>query len=134
MSKNDVVQDASVVRVPSSIVPTYVADKTLTVVSLAAMLQEMGLSGPRVPAEQLVDQTFTILRGKPFQSSYNEDAHAWFCVCQEQGGGDVFTTVLGGMAVVDILDALVATGMTNPLEVTLRLVVGGRFGRYYVLE
>lgn len=112
----------------------YVADKAQPALSLTKVLQEMGLSGPRVPAEQLVDTTFTILRGKPFQSSFQEDAHAWFCVCKAKDGGEVFTTVLGGQAVVDILDALVATGLTNPLEVTLRQVSGGRFGRYYVLE
>ena len=112
----------------------YVADKAQPAVSLTKILQEMGLSGPRVPAEQLVDVTFTILRAKPFQSSFNEEAHAWFCVCQEKGSSEVITTVFGGQAVVDILDALVATGLTNPLEVTLRRVSGGRFGRYYVLE
>jgi hypothetical protein len=112
----------------------YVADRELPVVSLGSILKEMGISGPRVPAEQLVDQTFVILRGKAFQSSFNEQAHAWFCVCKDKQTGEVITTVLGGQAVVDILDALVQTGMTSPLEVTLRHVAGGRYSGYYVLE
>lgn len=133
MSKKDEVTSESVELSPRQ-ATAYVADQAREAVSLAAVLQEMGLSGARVPAEQLVDTTFTILRAKPFASSFAADSHAWFCVCRAKDGGDVFTTVLGGQAVVDILDALVATGMTNPIEVTLRQVSGGRFGRYYVLE
>ena len=112
----------------------YVANEAQPVISLEKVLNEMGISGPRIAAEQLVDQTFIILRAKPFQSSFNEEAHAWFCVCKDKSTGVVFTTVLGGMAVVDILDALATTGMHNPLEVTLRKVAKGRYGRYYVLE
>lgn len=133
MSKKDEVT-GEIIEVSPRPAMAYVADKAQPAVSLAKILQEMGISGPRVPAEQLVDDTFVILRAKPFQSSFNEEAHAWFCVCQAKGGEEVFTTVLGGQAVVDILDALVSTGITNPLEVTLRQVAGGRFGRYYVLE
>jgi hypothetical protein len=133
MSKKDEAT-GEIIEVSPRPAMAYVADKAQPAVSLTKVLQEMGLSGPRVPADQLVDTTFTILRAKPFQSSFSEDAHAWFCVCQAKDDGEVFTTVLGGQAVVDILDALVATGMTNPLEVTLRQVSGGRFGRYYVLE
>ena len=125
-------------KVAAEIVPVvagqYVAAKDKPVLSLQRVLSEMGISGPRVTAEQLVDQTFTILRAKAFPSAYAEGAHAYFCICQPQGGGDVFTTVLGGQAVVDVLDALFATGLTNPLEVTLRKVEKGRFGRYYILE
>ena len=125
-------EEKAIVREFSPVV--YVANEAQPVISLEKVLSEMGISGPRVAAEQLIDQTFVILRAKAFQSSFNEQAHAWFCVCKDKDTGDVFTTVLGGMAVVDILDALVTTGMRNPLEVTLRRVSGGRFGRYYVLE
>ena len=125
-------EEKAIVREFSPVV--YVANEAQPVISLEKVLSEMGISGPRVAAEQLIDQTFIILRAKAFQSSYNEQAHAWFCVCKDKETGVVFTTVLGGMAVVDILDALVTTGMRNPLEVTLRRVAKGRYGRYYVLE
>lgn len=134
MSKQQVTNEEQqeIVMVPAPL--QYVANRELPVVTLGSILKEMGISGPRVPADQLVDQVFVILRGKAFQSSYNEAAHAWFCVCKDSHTGELFTTVLGGGAVVDVLDALVATGLPNPLEVTLRQVVGGRYGRYYVLE
>ena len=125
-------------KVVAEIVPAatiqYEAVKDKPVLSLSRALAEMGISGRRVTAEQLVDQTFTILRAKAFASRFQEGTHAYFCVCQPQGGGEVFTTVLGGRAVVDVLDAFFATGLTNPLEVRLSEIEGGRFGRYYVLE
>jgi len=113
---------------------SYIADKTQPTVSLTKLLNDMGLAGVRVPASELIDRKFMIIRAKPFQSAYNEEAHAWFCVCIDPDVNEVFTTVLGGKAVVDILDALTATGIDNPLEVTLRQVKGGRYGKYYVLE
>jgi hypothetical protein len=113
---------------------SYIADKTQPTVSLTKLLTDMGLAGVRVPASELIDRKFLIVRAKPFQSAYNEEAHAWFCVCIDPDVNEVFTTVLGGKAVVDILDALTATGIDNPLEVTLRQVKGGRYGKYYVLE
>jgi len=121
--------------VPSSQRPLqYVANTSYEPVSLTKILTEMGLTGPRIPAAQLVDQSFIILRAKPFQSAYDEQAHAWFCVCTDVATGENFTTVLGGQAVVDVIDALAATGFEKPLVVTLRLVQGGRYGRYYVLD
>lgn len=134
MSKQDATPQLELVNVQSRAPMPYVSDKAMPVVRLSNLLQEMGLAGPRIPAEQLVGTTFTILRGKPFQSSFQSDAHAWFCVCRSKDTQDVFTTVLGGQAVVDILDALVATGMSNPLEVTLQWKEGGNFSGYYVLE
>jgi hypothetical protein len=124
--------ESSLVELPQQ--RSYIADKTQPTVSLTKLLNDMGLAGVRVPASELIDRKFLIVRAKPFQSAYNEEAHAWFCVCIDPDINEVFTTVLGGKAVVDILDALTATGIDNPLEVTLRQVKGGRYGKYYVLE
>ena len=125
-------------KVVAEIVPAapvqYVAVKDKPALSLSRVLSEMGISAHRVTAEQLVDRTFTILRAKSFASRFQEGAHAYFCICQLQDGGELFATVLGGQAVVDVLDALFASGLTNPLEVRLREIEGGRFGHYYVLE
>ena len=111
-----------------------VADNTQTVVKLAHVLEEMGLSGEQIPAEDLVDTTFIIRRAKPFQSAFNEGDHAYFCVIAVSDTGELKTTVLGGMAVVEVLDAYIDAGAKAPLEVTLRKMEGGRFGHYYSLE
>jgi len=110
------------------------ANTKLPPVKLNDILSEMGISGPRIAAKELVDQTFTIVHAKPFASTYREGAHAWFCVIYLPDDTQPYTTVLGGQAVVDVLDALASAGFENPLIVTLRKVDGGRFGSYYVLE
>lgn len=110
-------------------------DKTKETVKLSSILAEMGISGPRIPAESLIDQTFVIRAAKAFQSSYQEQAHAYFCVIAMVDTGEVLTSVLGGQAVVDIIDSLCAAGLDSPLEVTLRYKAGGgRFSGYYYLE
>jgi hypothetical protein len=109
-------------------------DRNLEPVEYSVIAAELGISGPRVPAENLIDTTFIILGAKSYQSSYKDENHVYFCVCKDAATKEVFTTSLGGAAVVDVLDALVATKFNRPLKVTLRQVEGGKFGRYYVLE
>ena len=103
-------------------------------VKLAEILEKMGLSGPRIPAADLVGKTFIIYRGRSFRSSFKDQENAWFCVCAMPKTGELFTVVLGGKAVVDILEALALDGWRQPLEVTLNEVKGGRYGKYYILE
>ena len=109
-------------------------DRTKEPVELASILQAMGLNGPRIPAEELVGQGFTILGAKAFQSSFKQDAHAYFCVCALEGTGEIITTVLGGQAVVDIIDALTAQHFDSPLKVRLNFKQGGAYGGYYFFE
>lgn len=113
---------------------SFAPNKTLQPYPLSDILKQMGLSGPRVPAVNLVDKTFSITGAKPFESSFGKGKHAYFCTCIEQESGEIFTTVLGGGAVVDIIDALANSEFGAPLLVTLRLVKGGRYGHYYTLE
>lgn len=122
--------------IPRQLYP-FTPNRDLQPIPLLDVLKEMGLSGPRVPAEQLVDQTFTILAAKPFGSAYDDNAHAYFCVCMDVVTRETFTTVLGGQAVVDILDALAAQNFQAPLTATLRRVAQGKYaakGGYYSLE
>ena len=106
----------------------------LTPVKLAEILQKMGLSGPKIETAALVDHTFTITGGKSFPSSFQAGEHAYFVVARDEATGEVFTTTLGGMAVITILDALVAAGFDRPLTVTLRWNTGGKYSGYYTIE
>jgi len=110
-----------------------IADVETEPVMLANVLEQMGMSGPRIPAKELVGHTLTIFRAKPFLSSFNDDAQAWFCVCKDHDTNAQITTVLGGGAVVDILGAYAESGQNRPLTVTLQWIEGGRFGGYYQL-
>lgn len=103
-------------------------------IDMAALNAEMGLSGPRIPAESLVDTLFTILGAKAYQSSYDPEDHVYFCVCRNDKTGEMFTTSLGGSAVVDVLDSLSAAGVDRPLRVKLSQIESGSGRRYYVLE
>jgi len=111
-----------------------ITDPDVTPVILEDVVREMGMSGPKVPAEQLVDHTLTILRAKPFMSSFDEEREAWFCVVRDHETNAQVTTVIGGQACTEILDAYAASGATAPLTVVLRKVDGGRYGRYYQFE
>jgi len=102
-------------------------------VVLSQVLQELGLSGPQRKAEELIDQQFTIVRARAFPSKYEGQDHAYYCVCADKNG-EIFTIVLGGFAVVDVLDALRTAAPDRAYIVTLRFKEGGRYSGYYVLE
>lgn len=110
-----------------------VADPNAAPVSLAEILSQMGMGGRRVQSKELVGRTLDIIRAKPFASSFDESREAWFVVCRDVETGEQLTTVLGGGAVVEILEAYAATGSNKPFRVTLEWVEGGKFGGYYQL-
>ena len=108
-----------------------IADVDQDPLVIGDVLRTLGLSGPRIPAEELKGETFTILRAKPFVSSFDETKSAWFCVIKLPKDDQPYTTVLGGGAVVDILEAVAAMEYERPIQVTLEWVEGGRYGGYY---
>ena len=100
---------------------------------IQSLRQEM-LDMPRhVAASELDGETFYIVALKPFESSYVGQDHAYFAGCVDTKG-DKFTTVLGGMIIVETLDALIDAGLDKPVKVTLIEKKQGKYGRYYVLE
>jgi hypothetical protein len=135
MTKNDV--DTTAIE-PISERPinpfTLAIDKTAEPVDMSYIATQMGISGPRVPAESLVGQTFVILGAKAYQSSFADDRRVYFCVCKDEHTGEIFTTSLGGAAVVDILDSLAAAGINRPVRGTLANNEGGKYGHYYTFE
>lgn len=105
-----------------------------TPVVLQDVLRELGIAGPRIPADQLKGKTFTIVRAKPFMSSFAEDKQAYFCVIVLEGDSTPYTTVLGGQAVVDVIQAYILSGGNKPLTVTLDFIEQGRWAGYYQLS
>lgn len=92
------------------------------------------LTGTPITAEELNGKTFDILRAKVFDSSFEGQDHAWYCVVRPVGETEIFAVTLGGQAVVETLDAFAATGETRPLRVKLVYKAGGKFNGYYTLE
>lgn len=113
----------------------FLPNTQLQAVSLMELLKDAGLYGPQIPADQLIDHRFTIRAAKQFQSSFKEGEHAYFVTAFDTETGEVFTTVLGGKAVVDMIDLLAQSNFQAPVIVTLRWQEGkGKFKGYYTLE
>ncbi len=119
---------------PSSFLSQYLPDRERPAYPLSKITEQMGLTGPRIPAQDLVDKPFIILAAKTFGSSFDAERHAYFCIIRDVETDQILTTVLGGFAVTDILDAVVNSEFREPLLCTLRKHQGGRYGSYYVLE
>lgn len=92
------------------------------------------LSGTPIKAEELVGCEFDILRAKYFDSAFEGQDHAWYCVIRKVDDAEVYAVTLGGQAVVEILDAYAAMGNTRPLRVKLAYHQGGKFNGYYTFE
>ncbi len=98
------------------------------------IMKGLGLAGTPIGAKDLVGSTFTIYRAKQFKSTYSGQEHAWFCIVKVGDDPDPYSTVLGGAAVVEVLDAISKSGLDNPITVTLRFKEGGRYQGYYYFE
>lgn len=121
----------AVVKVQAS---QIVTDPEAQPITYSQIAQELGLSGPLVSARELIGHTLTIVRAKPFESTYEAQGHAWFCVVHVDGSDDFNTVVLGGGAIKEILDAYSMTSDMRPLQFVLTWVEGGKYGGYYSLE
>lgn len=111
-----------------------VADASAAPVVLADVLREMGMAGIPVKARELVGHTLIISRAKPFASSFDPTSDAWFVVARDLDTNNDVTTVLGGAAVVEILEAYANHGNGAPLQVKLAWNEGGSFSGYYTFE
>lgn len=97
--------------------------------------KQAGLRGTPISAEDLTGKQFDILRAKRFESSFEGQDHAWFCIVRPVGQDELFETTLGGQAVVEVLDAYAESGLQNPLRVKLAFYPGkGKFKGYYNFE
>jgi hypothetical protein len=96
--------------------------------------KDAGLRGTPTTAEDMVNKTFDILHAKKFDSAYDGQDHAWFCIVRPVGQDENFEVTLGGQAVMEILDAYAAMGGTRPLRVKMTYKTGGKFKGYYQFE
>lgn len=134
----------------------YRLNTTLKPVDLAALREKIDPTGRKVKAADLIDQTFTIVELHPYESTLNKEAPTVYWVKCVDADGALFSTTLGGKQLVEALDSVAALnaeaataaemgddarlaeleelGAHRPLTVTLRMVKGGKFGRYYTFE
>jgi hypothetical protein len=104
----------------------------------------------------MVDRTFTILRYRPYQSSFEGGRETVYWVVVVTDDGELFNFTLGGVSVCDVLDAmhrikveyeaakqagdrlkmseLEELGANRPWQFTLRWMKGGQGAGYYIFE
>jgi hypothetical protein len=107
------------------------AQSNLEPLDWSQFAKQAGLRGTPIKAEELVNMTFDILRAKQQESSFEGQEVFWFCIVRPVGQDELFETVLGGQAVMEILNAYAKSGIENPLRVTLDFVKGGKYKGYY---
>lgn len=112
----------------------FESNMSLRPILLSEIIDEVMPTGIKMSAEELSGETFSIIRAKPFPSRFEEQDHAYYVVGITDPGGDLFNTVLGGAAVVDLLDQWSMYKRTDPLKVKLVFTKAGRYGGYYTLE
>ena len=152
---SDVQYDGVVAIVPRKASP-YRLNTSLAPVDWKTMREQFDPQGERVPAKELVDTKFTIVELHPVHSTLNAKLdHFYYCRCVDADGA-LFNTILGGQAVVEVLDSfdalraayveaegmgdpdrmaeLKAVGAMAPITVTLRYQKGGEYSGYYYLD
>lgn len=103
-------------------------------VVLKQAMEEAGLAVEPTPAENLVDTEIVITGAKRFKSAYPDSkVDPYFVRGYVKESGEVFASVFGGQAVVEVIEAYIGTGSNRPLQCVLRENEGGQFGRYYTL-
>lgn len=112
----------------------FIADMERKKIKLSEIMDEVAPTGVKLPTDNVVGRTFTIIRARAFESSFQEQTHAYFVVGYDDEEDLLFNTVLGGAAVVDILDLWAAQGRREPIEVKLVWNEGGKYKGYYTLE
>lgn len=121
------------VNYDESAMSEFVADVNGQVISLEQMMKDAGIFAEHHQARELCDMALVLLSARPFKSSYDPSKKAYFCTFTDEDEKR-YTTVLGGGAVVPILDALIKTGFRSPLAVTLEFVEQGQNDGYYILK
>jgi hypothetical protein len=112
----------------------FIANREEEPIVYGDVIRELGLAGTQVNAKDLIGETFTIYRAKPFKSSFKQSNDPWYCVIALPNDSEPYTVVLGGGACTEVLEAFAQAGYERPLTVKLGWKEGGAFGGYYVFE
>lgn len=127
MPKNEIVPDAPKQR------QMFIAREVKPVI-LRDEMEKLGLLARHLKPTELIGETFIIFKAKTFTSKFDTEFDPYFCHCTDLEHKEVWTVVLGGQAVVPILDAYINSKVNKPIQVTLGWEEGGSYGGYFTLE
>lgn len=126
------------------------------VVSWKQVAERLNPQGVPIEAKQMIDQTFTVIRMKPYASQFKGVRDVVYWVVAVTDDGQMVNFTLGGQAVCDVLDViqtmideykdaynhgdvgrmkeLEQQGATSFFRFTLKWNEGGQAGGYYYFE
>lgn len=136
MAKNDIEvikEDKALSSVPME---QWLAEQGANPIVLKDAMEKLGFPTEVTPAEELVDQPVILRGARKFPTKFpNQSYDPYFVTGIVKRTGEVFGSAWGGAAVVSTLDALISSGLNQPLECVLRYHEGkGKFEGYYTLE
>lgn len=90
--------------------------------------------GKQIKTRDLLGRPFLVLKARLMRTAKGKGGHFYAIQGKDEDTGELFRTLLGGVAVVKVVDVWIKETPRRPLRVTLREVEGGEYGHYYVLE
>lgn len=110
------------------------ATPELDPVDVVEMRRTLQLPERQVDAKDLVGVELVIYAAKPFLSAFEGQKHAFFCHVKVGDSDEMLGVVLGGVAVLDYLNAWYLQEPRAPMRFRLGWVSGGRYSGYYTIE
>lgn len=111
-----------------------ITDPNAAPLSYTDMRRTLGIAGQPIAAKDLVGKTFVIHRAQEFKSAFENTDHVYYCTVKLVDDAELYSVVLGGGALVDVLDAIADAGLAEPMKVTLRYKERGEDNSYYFFE
>ena len=90
--------------------------------------------GVQVKAADLMNKPFDLLAVRRLKSHKSKEGYFYVAQCRDAETGELFSTALGGPAVLRVVNAWLQKGAKRPLRATLKEHEGGEYGHYNVLE
>lgn len=90
--------------------------------------------GEQIKTRDLLGRPFFVLKARSMRSTKGKGGHFYAVQAKDEDTDELFTTLLGGVAVVKVIDTWLRQTPRRPLRVTLSEVEGGEFGHYYILS
>lgn len=100
-----------------------------------ANIRDKELKIPKfIKSKELVDRPFFLLKGRTMESQFPGQPYIWRVLIAMSDTGEIVATIFGQAAVVETLDAIANSDITNRIECTLKYITGGSYGGFYTLE
>jgi len=109
------------------------ADGNAAPESVSDMPGMKAFEGEEIKPHDLMGVPFELLAVKRLPSRKSKEGYFYVAQCRHVDTRTLFSTVLGGSAVLRVVNAWLSKGAKRPLRATLNEVEGGEYGHYNVL-